>query len=144
MHMVWCDFVYVRFCTCLTHIVVYSIVFQVCQCTTGGHENRLGTCYITAHNSQKTIISANEYHFIAWGVMCVYMCACVTGDGNACWPTVFWRQCQHMLCKQVLNLETGIVTFSRDLIMMWCTYERGEKLCKSQLKLYITPPYASY
>lgn len=74
----------------------------------------------------------------------VSACVCVTGAGNTRWPTALWRQCQHVLCKQVLNLETGIVTFSRDLIMMWCTYERGEKLCKGQLNLYITPPYASY
>ncbi len=82
---------------------------------------------------------------ILWGEeKCVYMYVCVTGAGKTSWPAALWRQCQHVLCKQVLNLETGIVTFSRDSIMMWFTYERGAKLCKCQLKLYIAPPYAPY
>lgn len=42
---------------CITHIVVYPIVLRASK--------QARTCYITAHNSQKTITSANEYDFTA-------------------------------------------------------------------------------
>ncbi len=127
-----CIWMYNTYC-CILHRFPGSVAHHRGAC------KRARTCYITAHNSQKTITSANEYHFTAWRKACVYVCVCVCVcvTGNARWPTALWRQCQHVLCKQVLNLDTSIVTFSRDLIMMWCTYEWGEKLCKSQLKLYI-------